>query len=356
MRRRPRLLLSKQALIGNYQRLCQLSGQAACAASVKANGYGLGIAFVGPTLWEAGCRTFFVAYLQEAVALRALLPEAEIYVFHGIDADDVEDCRRLSVRPVLNTLEELRFVRGTGLLPAIHVDTGMQRLGLPMDAVEAIDEFVAQEPIALLMSHLASADQPAAESNTTQLAHFTALQSHFQARIPAYSLANTAGILLGEGYHFDLTRPGIGLYGGSPDPQAPAGFTPVARWLGSVLQVRQLPAGVPVGYGGTYQTSQEQTIVTLSTGYADGYLRNLGNRACVAINGRLAPVVGRVSMDLLTVDVTELVHDGLQIQRGDWLELMGSAVTVDRLAGDSDTIGYEILTRLGSRLERQVVG
>lgn len=355
MRRRPRLLLSKQALIANYQRLCQLSGHATCAASVKAGGYGLGIAFVAPALWEAGCRIFFVAYLQEAVALRALLPDAVIYVFHGLDSDDVEEFRRLRLRPVLNSREELDLARGARLEPAVHVDTGMQRLGLEFEQIPALHAFLAEEPVSLLMSHLASADRAESAMNAVQLQRFQECVTAFRDRVPSFSLANTAGVLLGPAYHFDITRPGIGLYGGSPDPDQAVGFQPVATWHASVLQVRTLPPGTPVGYGGTYTTDREQTLVTLSTGYADGYLRVLSNRAVVCVNGIELPVIGRVSMDLITVDVTELVGGGQRIQRGDWVELMGAAVTVDRLARDSGTIGYEILTRLGSRLERQLV-
>lgn len=341
--------------MGNYQRLCQLSGQATCAASVKAGGYGLGIAFVGPTLWDAGCRTFFVAYLQEAVALRALLPEAVIYVFHGLDPDDVDEFRRLRLRPVLNSPEELAFTRGAQLEPAIHVDTGMQRLGFGVEHLPLIQAFLAEEPVPLLMSHLASADQAKSAMNTIQLQRFQELETAFRDRVPAFSLANTAGVMLGSAFHFDLTRPGIGLYGGSPDPNEAAGFEPVAIWHASVLQIRTLAPGTPVGYGGSYTTDSEQTVVTLSTGYADGYLRALSNRAVVSVNGFDLPVIGRVSMDLITVDATALVADGQRIRRGDWVELMGGAVTVDRLAKESGTIGYEILTRLGSRLERQVV-
>lgn len=355
MRRRPRLLLSKQALMGNYQRLSQLSGQAACAASVKAGGYGLGIAFVAPTLWEAGCRTFFVAYLQEAAALRALLPDAEIYVFHGLDPGDLDDYRRLAIRPVLNTLEELTFARGAELSPAVHIDTGMRRLGLDIEQLDALHAFVTDEPVPLLMSHLANADQPQHPMNTLQLNCFQSVVEAFQGQIPAFSFANTAAVMLGQAYHFDLTRPGIGLYGGSPDPACPAGFDAVATWQASVLQVRSLPPGVPVGYGCSYVTSDETTIATLSIGYADGYFRALGNRASVCVNGCMLPIVGRVSMDLITIDATALIASGESIQRGDWVELMGSKMTVDQLALDSGTISYEVLTRLGTRLERKLV-
>lgn len=341
--------------MGNYQRLCQLSGQATCAASVKAGGYGLGIAFVGPALWDAGCRIFFVAYLQEAAALRALLPDAVIYVFHGLDHDDIDEFRRLRLRPVLNSPEELAFARGAQLEPAIHVDTGMQRLGFAIGDLPLLEAFLAKEPVSLLMSHLASADQAKSVMNSIQLQRFQELVTAFRDHIPAFSLANTAGILLGSAFHFDLTRPGIGLYGGSPDPNQAAGFEPVAIWHASVLQIRKLAPGTPVGYGGSYTTDSEQTVLTLSTGYADGYIRALGNRALVSVNGFDLPVIGRVSMDMITVDATALVADGQQIRRGDWVELMGGAVTIDRLARESGTISYEILTRLGPRLERQLM-
>lgn len=354
MHRRPRLLLSKQALADNYRFLSERSGSAECAASVKANAYGIGIAFAAPVLWDAGCRTFFVAYLEEAIALRALLPEACIYVFHG-PTDSLESWQAHRLRPVINEKTAFDSSDWLALEPALHIDTGMSRLGFPPNLLDEVLAGISIDSFSLCMSHLACADEPSHPGNDEQRARFIEAAEPFKEAGIALSLANTGGVLLGETFHFDLTRPGIGLYGGSPDPSAPVGFQSVCQWQGWVTQVAHLPPGTPVGYGGSYVTSREQVILTVSVGYADGYLRALGNRAAVAIDGVECPVVGRVSMDLITVDATELWAQGHRVKTDTWVELMGAQISVDRLAVAGDTIGYELLTRLGARLERQAI-
>ena len=350
MHRRPRLFRSADALVANYARLRDRALPANCAASIKANAYGVGIEFAAPVLAEAGCETFFVAHAHEGVALRKLLPDAEIFVFHGLGDDAVELFRFHRLQPVLNSLEDLQRAAGHRLNPAIHFDTGMHRLGLPVEASEPVNRWMDREPCALVMSHLASADDPADKTADAQRVAFQKIISQLNHPIRA-SLANTAGTLRSDAFHFDLVRPGIGLYGGSPDPNYPENFQSVVHWHAPVLQLAELAAGVSVGYGGQFTTTRRTHVATLATGYADGYLRCLGDRAAVSVDGVRCPLIGRVSMDLLTVDVTDFIRAGGVLREGSWCELMGDTVTLDEIARQAGTIGYELLTRLGSRFE-----
>lgn len=351
MSRKPRLILSKQALATNYQRLSSFSSKAECAASIKANAYGVGIDFAAPVLWEAGCRTFFVAYLDEAIALRALVPDAVIYVFHGLTEQEVEIASGSHIRPVINTLGDALNPAIAALKPAIHVDTGMRRLGIPDYQHDLLIDAVSQCQPSLLMSHLASADEPERPDSEQQRARFEMIRSSLGMSCPPSSLANTAGILLGAPYHYDLVRPGIGLYGGSPNPGDPKGFEAVVTWHAQVIQLQQVRAGDTIGYGGSYIAPRQLSVATIGLGYADGYLRALSGRGEVLVEGQRCPIVGRVSMDLITVDVSA-VKD---IKEGTWVEMMGSAVSLDAVAQKANTIGYEFLTRLGARLERVIV-
>ena len=351
MSRKPRLILSKQALAANYQRLVRFSGEAECAASIKANAYGVGIDFAAPVLWEAGCRTFFVAYLDEAIALRRLVPDAVIYVFHGLTEQEVGIASASHIRPVVNTLGDALNPTIAGLKPAIHVDTGMRRLGIPQYQHEQLINAVSRCQPSLLMSHLASADEPERPDNERQRALFEMIRSNLGTLCPPSSLANTAGILLGAPYHYDLVRPGIGLYGGSPDPGDPKGFEAVVTWHAQVIELQQVRAGDTIGYGGSYVAPCQLSVATIGLGYADGYMRALSGRGEVLVEGWRCPIVGRVSMDLITVDVST-VKD---IKEGTWVEIMGPAVSLDAVAQKANTIGYECLTRLGARLERVIV-
>ena len=351
MSRKPRLILSKQALAANYQRLVRFSGEAECAASIKANAYGVGIDFAAPVLWEAGCRTFFVAYLDDAIALRRLVPDAVIYVFHGLTEQEVGIASASHIRPVVNTLGDALNPTIAGLKPAIHVDTGMRRLGIPQYQHEQLINAVSRCQPSLLMSHLASADEPERPDNERQRALFEMIRSNLGTLCPPSSLANTAGILLGAPYHYDLVGPGIGLYGGSPDPGDPKGFEAVVTWHAQVIELQQVRAGDTIGYGGSYVAPCQLSVATIGLGYADGYMRALSGRGEVLVEGWRCPIVGRVSMDLITVDVST-VKD---IKEGTWVEIMGPAVSLDAVAQKANTIGYECLTRLGARLERVIV-
>ena len=355
MSRRSRLFLSRQALAENYQRLSSFLGSAECAASIKADAYGLGVDFAAPVLWDAGCRTYFVAYLEEAVLLRAVLPKAIIYVFHGLVREEIEIFQQLDIRPVVNTVAQAEMIYGALMDPAIHVDTGMRRLGIPMYQTESLEHIVSLCRPSLLLSHLASADEPDRLENIEQLDRFQTVCKILGSKCPRTSLANTAGIFLGSAYHFDMARPGIGLYGGSPDPSDPMGFKPVVTWEAQILQVQQVAEGECVGYGGAFVAQGDMWIATVAIGYSDGYLRALSGRGFVSIEGHRCPLVGRVSMDLITVDVTPIVLGQNQLQVGAWVELMGYVNSLDDMASRSETIAYECLTRMGNRSERIII-
>ena len=351
MSRKPRLLLSREALSDNYQRLSSFLGQAECSASIKANAYGVGIEFAAPVLWDAGCRTYFVAYLEEALALRSLLPDAVIYAFHGCAPDEFSVARDKRIRPVINASDEATAHGIASLSPALHIDTGMRRLGIPQYEFETLSGLMEQCQPSLLMSHLTSADESNPCRSQHQLTLFESLRVALGSKCPPSSLANTAGILLGENYQFDLVRPGIGLYGGSPDPMDPKGFRPVVTWQARILELQQVNPGEAVGYGGSFVANHQMQLATVGVGYADGYQRALSGRGEVAIDGEHCPIIGRVSMDLLTIDVSRV--SGLRA--GTWVEIMGPTISLDTLATKANTIGYELLTRLGSRMERDIV-
>jgi alanine racemase len=329
----------------NFAAMRQRGGPKKCevAAVVKADAYGLGLGGVVPALLAQGCDTFFVARLEEGVALRALVPASRIFVLDGAAHETIPALVAHKLMPVLSSLAQIdNWQRAQGGAAALHVDTGMNRLGLPLEEVSQ----GAFTP-ALVMSHLACGDDPDAPMNAVQLAKFKAAL----ARLPSApaSLAASGGVLLGKDYHFDLVRPGIGLYGGHPQPGH--GDNPMqcaVQLTGTVLQLRSIAAGDSVGYCATFRASGPATIATIALGYADGVLRSAGNRASVIINGQRAGLVGRVSMDLITADVTGI--DGVAV--GDEAELFGPGLAVDDAAADWGTISYELLTGLSRRVPR----
>ncbi len=317
---------------------------------VKADGYGLGAAAVGPALAAAGARSFFVALAEEGAALRAALgPGPAIFVFDGLMRGDEAPCRAHDLTPCLDSPAQVYyFLEKCSDLPcALQLDSGMNRLGLEPDELAAIAPLLPRLDLRLAMSHLACADTPAHPQNAAQHAAFRAAA----ARLPGVrrSLAATGGVLLGAEYHFDLTRPGVGLYGGAPFAAA----RPVVTLALPVVQVRDVAVGEGVGYGAAWTAARPSRIATLGAGYADGLIRAIGGGPGVRLYaGETAcPLVGRVSMDLITVDVTDL--------RGevpDMLEILNARQTVDDLAAAAGTIGYEILTSLGARYERVYLG
>ncbi|MCM5681828.1 alanine racemase [Schlegelella sp. S2-27] len=350
------------AVCANWRLLRQQAEGAVCGAVVKADAYGLGAARVAPALYRAGCRHFFVAHLDEGIALRPLLDtDAILYVMHGPPPGSEPEFVAHGLVPVLNSLPQLdawqRLAHALGReLPAVlQVDTGMARMGLPADELEAVanDEGRLRGlALQVVMSHLVSAEDPAAPINARQLERFRSAL----ARLPRAraSLANSSGIFLGPEYRFDLVRPGAALYGVAPVAGAANPMRPVVRLRSKVIQLRRIETGTGVGYGHAWVASRPSRIATLATGYADGWLRSFGNRGEVEFEGRRLPVVGRVSMDAITVDATD-VPEG-QLAEGALVDLLGDSIGVDDAARAAGTIGYEILTSLGGRYARSYLG
>jgi alanine racemase len=337
-----RLRLSSEALVANWRWLAAQSGAAACGAALKADGYGLGAREVMRHLAAAGCRDFFVATWAEAAALMPLPASVSLSVLHGVGESDMVAARQLPARPVLNSVEQVRRWReaGEGQLCDVMVDTGMNRLGLRVD--EAMGGAVDGLAIETLHSHLASADEDC-DQNARQLAAFRTLREKIPAR--RYSLANSAGICLGPDYAFDLTRPGIALYGGIPRPEAAGHIRQVAFPEARVLQVRAVPASATVGYGASWTAPSDSRIAVANLGYADGYLRCHTGSGGATWQGEALPLVGRVSMDLTAFNANAAVGIG----EGDWLSLDYDLLTVSAQSGLSQ---YELLTGLGKRFER----
>ncbi len=354
------------ALTDNWRMFASLAAPAECGAAVKADAYGLGVHRIAPALWEAGCKTFFVALASEALELRMLLPEAVIYVLNGLPPGVAHALHEAEIRPSLCSLEEIREWAAyctsvsTKLPAGLHIESGINRLGLTARDVESLaaeENVFASFELCLVMSHLASGDDPEAPSNARQLAEFNRLRSKLPPA-PA-SLANSPGTLLASAFHFDLVRPGIGLCGGNPRSSMPSPVAPVAHLTSRLAQVRSVGKGQDVGYGGTWVAERDSRIAVIPVGYADGYQRSLSSDpdqepAQVWINGHFAPVVGCVSMDMITVDVTDL-PDEIAVRGAD-AELLGAHVLVDDLAARADTIAYEVFTGLGSRFARVYTG
>lgn len=360
------LTVDLDALAANWRSLRhRLAPGCLCGAVVKADAYGTGAAEAAPVLVRAGCGHLFVATLDEGAAVRAVLGhqglDAAIHVFNGLCPNSAPDMARARLTPVLNSLAEIAewsaFCRARGeRLPAdVHLDTGMSRLGLPADELRRL----GSDPSLLdgitlghVISHLTSSEETGNPANAAQLAAFR----HARALLPAAkaSFANSSGIFLGPEYHFDLARPGAALYGVNPAPGQPNPMAQVVRLQGKILQVRQIDTPRTVGYGATHAVTGPTRIATLGVGYADGYLRSGGNKACGYIGDVRAPVVGRISMDLTTVDVSGVPEP--LAQPGMLVDLIGPNNPVDDLAGACGTIGYEVLTSLGRRYHRIYAG
>jgi alanine racemase len=347
------LRIDLDALAHNYRLLRERGAPAECAAVVKADAYGLGVERVVRRLLHEGCKRFFVATVAEAKQVRALTREAEIAVFEGALASTVVALVELNVRPVLNTPEQVERWRGRGRA-LLHLDTGMNRLGLSAGDVSALvvrKDVLADLDLAFVMTHLACADQPEHPLNAEQLARFERMRRQLPAA--RTSIGNSAGTLLGAAYCGDLVRPGIALYGGNPFNDRPNPMERVVTLTAPVLQIREIGEPQTVGYGATYVASPPARIAVVGIGYADGYPRSLGNVGTAAVSGRRVPIVGRVSMDLIAVDVGALPRGEVRV--GDTVELIGPNVGVDEVAAAAGTISYEILTGLGRRLVREYV-
>jgi alanine racemase len=325
-----RVSVDHRALIANWRLLKSMTA-GDCAAVVKANGYGLGIETVAPALAEAGCQTFFVAHTSEGVKLRQLLRDVRIIVLHG--AHEPKLLKDYNLVPCLNGPQDLHWPGPAWL----HVDTGMNRLGF--DSQNIPDSL---KPIGI-MSHLACSDEREHHMNTAQLKKFRAVRARY-AGLPA-SFANSSGVFLGPHYHFDLLRPGVALYGVNPSPWQSNPMQRVVSVHVPVLQLREIAAGETVGYSATWQAERRTRLATIECGYADGLLRSLSGRGYAAIHGVKVPFAGRVSMDMIILDVT----DAPLVQVGDAVELIGEHISVDDVAVAAGTIGYEVLTSLKVR-------
>src|ERR1700744_4113192 len=355
------LTVDLDAIIANWRKLEKTAVPAECAGVVKANAYGCGAEQVSKALAGAGCKTFFVATLDEARVVRTALPQATIYALDGFFQNTGEAYARIDCKPVIGDLNELAewdmFCRRSGWNggAAIHIDTGMNRLGLTITEAQGIIPRInaGDHGITLVMSHLASAELVNNSTNAKQLTAFREIASHF-TNVQA-SLSNSSGIFLGGAFQFDLVRPGAGLYGVNPTPEADNPMQGVVDLKARIIQIRNVERGESVGYGGTWTTRRPTRLAIVSAGYADGFFRaggsNDGTRGAeVVVAGKRCPVAGRISMDLIAIDVTDL--DKNVVRRGHMVTLIGEGITVDELAHHFGTIGYEVLTNLGRRFAR----
>ena len=357
------LTIDLGALVANYRLLQRHAKPARAAAAVKADAYGIGAKEAAPALFKAGCRQFFVAILSEAIALRPLLPEAEIHVLSGPIGGDEAEFARHRLIPVLNSMPQIelwaRWCAANGALPAaLHLDTGMSRLGL---ALAELDRLIADPallkpfPIPLVMSHLSVSEEPLHPQNAAQLAQFKSALGRLLPLLPArpiISFANSSGIFLGRDYAFDLVRPGAALYGLNPTPAAPNPMRQVVGLKARILQLRHIDAHQTVGYG-AHRSTRATSLATLGLGYADGVFRALSHVGAAFVGGTRAPFVGRVSMDLITIDVGHVPAH--LAQPGAWVEILGEHQSADELAAIAGTNGYEVLTALGPRYQRRYI-
>ncbi|WP_346294913.1 alanine racemase [Rhodopseudomonas sp. P1] len=355
------LTVDLDALVANWRKLEKTAIPSECAGVVKGDAYGCGAGPVTKALLAAGCKTFFVATLSEARIVREAAPEATLYVLDGFFPNSGDEFAKLNCQPVIGDLYELAewdvFCRRTGWRggAALHIDTGMSRLGLTVvEAQGIVPRIIAGDHgITLVISHLACADLVNHQLNAKQAATFREIAGQF-AGVPA-SLSASSGIFRGPQFAFDLVRPGAALYGINPTPEADNPMQPVVDLKARIVQVRSVERGDTVGYGATWSARRPSKIAVVSAGYADGYFRAAGSSdgtrgADVIIAGQRCPIAGRISMDLLAVDVTDLPANAAR--RGMMATLIGDGITVDELGHHFGTIGYEVLTSLGRRYTR----
>jgi alanine racemase len=355
------LTIDLGAIVANYKMLHARVTPGECAAVVKGDAYGCGIDQVTTALTRAGCQTFFVAHLAEARRVRAIAREAVIYVLNGFSSAAGQGFVDTYARPVINSLVELaewdHFVAATGFAgsAALHVDTGMNRLGLTIEEAAAIAAHIRSEShhIALLMSHLSCADRPDHPLNDQQIRQFREIRSLFRGI--SSSLANSSGIFLDASTYCDMVRPGIALYGGNPMPGKPNPMKPVIELKAHILQVRNLAKGAAVGYGATWTAKRDSRIAVIAAGYADGVSRAAAitegaKPREVLVAGKRCRMVGRISMDLTALDVTDLPV--CAVRRDQMVTLVGEGLSLDEVAAQAGTISYEVLTSLGHRFHR----
>src|SRR6195952_5103487 len=355
------LTVDLDAIVANWRKLEKTAVPAECGAVIKADAYGCGAEAVARALAGAGCKTFFVATLDEARAAREALPSAELYVLDGFFQNCGDAFAKINCKPVIGDLNDLAewgvFCRRSGWSggAAIHIDTGMNRLGLTLVEANGIVPRInaGDHGITLVMSHLACAESLNQPLNAKQVASFREIASNYSG-VPA-SLSNSSGIYLGPQFQFDMVRPGAALYGVNPTPEADNPMQSVVDLKARIVQLRNVERGDSVGYGGTWTARRPTKLAIVSAGYADGYFRaasaNDGTRGAEAVvAGKRCPVAGRISMDLVAIDVTDLPDK--TARRGHMATLIGEGITIDEVAHHFGTIGYEVLTSLGKRYAR----
>jgi len=349
------LSINLSSIEHNYNILKSIANGAICSAVVKANAYGLGVEQVSKRLVQAGCNNFFVAHLNEGIELREIIGDNHnIYILHGLKRNQQAAFHKHNLIPVLNFMEQIKlwndYARelSTNLPAIIHIDTGMNRLGLNIADAEDLarnKSLLSHIDTKFIMSHLACASEPNDQMNAEQLEKFDSVRKLFPD-IPA-TLSNSAGILLNDDYHFEMVRPGISLYGGGNRPKN-VDIKNVVDLKSSILQIRNIDSDQTVGYGATRTVKAGSRIATIPIGYADGYLRSLGNNSYLHIDDVKIPVIGRVSMDMVIADITGI--DNITVNSK--VEILGENCTINSIAELAETISYEILTNLGSRYNR----
>lgn len=346
------------AIIANWRLLAGLACGGETAAVVKADAYGLGAARVVAALAAAGCKSFFAAHLAEAIALRQVTSSARIMVLNGLSPHAASDFIAHQIIPVLSSLEDIALWRAAArelgrVLPAfLHLETGMHRLALDARDIARLSDdpsLLAGIKVDTVISHLINAEQPEDARNQRQLDDFLTYAAGFSGA--RRSIANSPGSFLGPSFQLDLTRPGAALYGLNTSPLQPRRMHPVVRLSAPILQIHEIPAGASVGYGGLWTARRPSRIATIGVGYGDGFLRSLTNRGVACFDDIPIPLVGRVSMDLTTFDVTDV-----PVVPGSLLTLLGGGHGADELGLEAGSIGYEILTSLGRRYQRRYIG
>ncbi|MCC7260505.1 MAG: alanine racemase [Alphaproteobacteria bacterium] len=354
----PELHINLAAAAANYRRMAALAAPAECAAVVKADAYGIGAKQLAPVLFKAGCRTFFVATLEEAITLRPLIPDATLSVLQGLWEKEVPLHIAHGIVPVISNLEQLGHwqraakASGTKLPLFLNCDTGMNRLGMTPREVDTLADDLARLDgldLRFVMSHLACPERPEHPLNEEQRTRFEAIKKKLP---PArYSLSNSSGLFLGAGYRQDMLRTGAGLYGINPQPGQPSPVECVATLTAPIIAWHEVPDTHTVGYGAIFTATPGMRLAVVAAGYADGYMRACGNGNTAFFAGHHLPIAGRVSMDMVTLDATAVPPE--KLRAGAMVELIGPNCPIDQIAKNANTIGYEIFTRLGSRLKRE---
>ena len=356
------LEINLKALSQNYKNLKnKLDKEVNCAANIKADAYGIGDKVVVKSLIKSGCKIFFVAHFSEAVRLREFSKKIKIFCYHGINKKNYKDFINFSIVPIANSLEQILMIRSLNLKNkfnksiAIHFDTGMSRLGLDISETKWLiknKKKISSIKVELIMSHLACADQSNNPMNKKQLEKFNIIRKEFKES--KASLANSAGIFLNKRYHFDLVRPGIALYGGNPFTNKEINLKNVISLKAKIIQIRQIQKNDTIGYGATFKAKKNMLIGTIAIGYADGINRKFSSNMCVFLDGKPLKVLGRISMDLITIDMTSLPKLK-KSKKIIYVDVINKYNDINNISKNIDTISYEILTSLGNRYKRKYI-